>query len=187
MTIAETKSGDRFLRRLSEYREPVPIGLTVFDVMKRGPGPSLNRVRIMGTSSERAEQTFRTDPDELLCIGATVGVSARAGGDGLLRHFHPDNQPQKFVGFVIANERPGRCLVWTRGRTVLRVPDIKASDVQKPVYAIGVNTFSLNSALKPARDSEIGRIVHLEGQLGMAVVAFKSADDDRPLDIRISR
>ncbi len=182
-TEVQTKSRDPLVRRLSEYREPVPIGLTVFDVMKRGPGPSLARVRIMGTSAERAEQTFRTDPDELLCIGAAVGVCE----DGLLRHFDPVNKPRKFVGFVIANERPGRCLIWTRGRTVLRVADIKASDVQKPVYAIGVNTFSLNSALKPARDSEIGRIVHLEGQVGLAVVAFKSADDDRPLDMRVSR
>jgi len=183
MSTTETKLGDRFVRRLSEYRGTLPNGVAPFDWVKRIPGPHFDRVRMIGDSREAAEKTLRTDPDELLACGAACGVC----NDGVLRHFHPSNQPEKFVGFLIANVEPGRALVWVRGRTVLNLREVQQHDIGKPVYVIEPNLFTLMPVLQPAGDSEIGRVVFLEDRPGYAVVAFKSADDNRPLDLRVSR
>ena len=183
MNTAETKSRDSFLWRLSEFEGTVPTGLTVFDVMTKDIRLYLKRVRMKGDSSEGAEQTFRTDPDELLCRGAAVGVC----DDGLLRHFHSLNKPQKFAGFVMAMIEPGKCLVWCRGRTVLTVREVQISDIANLVYCVELDVFTLTPVSQLGTGAEMGRVVCLEDQSGCAVVAFKSADDDRALDLRISR
>ena len=70
------KSKDRLVRRLSDFKGTVPLGLSLFDWMKRAPAAHFERVRMLGDSHEPREKSFQTHEDELLIIGSACGGTA---------------------------------------------------------------------------------------------------------------
>jgi hypothetical protein len=91
-------------------------------------------------------RVYHRDPNYLLCAGSAVGVC----DDNLVRHVQLEfiqDQHQKFVGFLLANQPNDRAIVLTRGCYHLLVQGLENARQGMPIYTFGPNGFTTDKAL----------------------------------------
>ncbi len=167
-----TKQVDPYL---TDARSITPRpGLSVVDEYRMAPGRSIGRT--YNTATKRKERRLRWRPEELLGMGAAVGVD----GDGDIRHIRPENGITGFRGFALGNLEEDEVLVCTRGAAALHIPELTPADAGKAVYAMGPDSFTIVPLEGGVEVGCIQRIV-TDAAIPTAVVAFKAADDPVPI------
>jgi len=172
---------DIFLEIEDPYLLPVwnvktPLGLSPVDC-RAGGRAILNRTKEMGVKTR--QQTFKRDPNFLLCQGACAGIS----NDGIVRHLWPNFKPQNFVGIVEKNTGYDGVIIMTRGAIILRIPGVEKKHRGHPVYALDVNTFTLDQKKGGVL---IGTVRHIRpDRPGCCSVAFKKYDNQKPLNLKV--
>lgn len=170
MKLNTTAFHDPFLRHIDDIS--CPLGLNPHEAARMQPGPGVARTFEQIRDTEQKEYPKSTD--YVLAKGLAVGLN----DNGMCCHFWPGRT--KFLGFLVGSNE-NRASVKTRGSIVLKLEGVTDEDISKPVYAEGPNSFSLN---KSSHAAEIGKIRFVQGN-GLAHIAFKRYDSDRPLSVRV--
>jgi hypothetical protein len=147
------------------------LGLNPHEAARLQPGRSIPRTFELISDTE--QQEFAKPVDLILAKGAAVGLDEI----NECRHFWP-GRGMRFLGFLVG-QNENRAAVRTRASVVLKIKGARAEDRGAPVYAEGPNSFSLH---KSAGAAEIGLVRFVQD--GQTTVAFKRADDLRPLDLK---
>jgi hypothetical protein len=150
------------------------LGCTFLDEMKLRGGQSL--ARKWESVQDAQEQQFKRDPLAFLCQGAAMGLSEK---ENIAVHYWAGRN-LKFIGFLIGQAETG-AVIKTRGSVVLLVPGAIEGDRGRSVFCTAPNAFSLSRASGAA---EIGQIRYVQN--GHCAVAFKRADDEKPLDLSLA-
>ena len=126
--------------------------------------------------SDSVEQETRRVP-----LAPGVPLRALAQGSVCSLNERGEAQPfdpgKPFCGFVIKllDDGVAKAAIYARGAVVLRVEGLEASSLGRPIHALEPNRFGLDGG------AEVGQIIAIENlERGLAVVAFKRADDPRP-------
>jgi hypothetical protein len=148
------------------------IGATL-DAARKGM-PGIARTYALGVNKEGAR----------LPLAQGVGLAELRQGyacsrtdDGAIQPFDL-NLP--FAGFVVTlhQDREVMVAVDRRGAVLLKIENLQASSLGKPIYALSPNRFGLDGGVA------IGQIIAIENlERGLAIVGFKPADDARPFSM----
>jgi hypothetical protein len=158
------------LRHVSEIE--VPLGLTPHDAACLSPGPSL--VRTFEFVADSEQKDYPKSGEYILCKGAAVGLDE----SGQCCHYAPG---LNFVGFLLG-QTENRACVKTRDSIVLKIEGVSDEDQRQPVFCSGPNEFTLD---RQQGAVEIGKIRFVEN--GLAIIAFRRFNDDRPLNLDVRK
>lgn len=162
---------DPFLRLTKDVK--CPLGLTPHDAARLQPGQSIPRT--FEQIDDVEQKNYSKSEEYILAQGAAVGLA----DNGQCCHFWP-GRVSRFVGFLMGSNE-NRASVKTRGSIVIKIEGTTNADRGKPVYCFGPNNLSLEKAPGAA---EIGKIRYVQGN-GLASVAFKRYDSDKPLNLSL--
>ena len=145
-------------------------GQSGLDLYAQSPGRrSINRIFESSRMTGRETKEYSVPERWVIRSGTCVALCE----DGLVRPALPEYAPTEVVGFCIRTVAGDRASVRVGGAVVLSVQGIGLSGAGKTVFAIGPNTFTLDSN---AGGLPLGTVKHLEA--AGALVAFGAKHKD---------